>query len=246
MFFLYSNYVFELEDAMSKIFLVAVALIAALFGSVVTWALTARPAQAVSQTRALLATNTEPAINHEQTPNRLSAQGRPVFEPMTREVMERRLNERFAKTDANGDGFVTRSEAEGAQENARTKRRDAAFSVMDSDSNGTVSRPEFEAQANVWQRRIKQKRNKSSGAGEGSTQRRAMGYIGTRQFERMDANKDGRVSFNEALGLTSLRFKSSDTDGDGVLSQKERNAAREAMRGKSRANAARASAKVVS
>jgi EF-hand domain pair/EF hand len=217
----------ELENVMSKIFVLALAVIAALFGSVVTWALTAHPTEAGSEIRALEAADTKQTVGRERVPNRQRGQNRSDFAAMTRGVMEGRLRERFAATDTNSDGFVTRSEAESAGESVRTKRRDFAFGNMDADKDGTVSRPEFEAQADARRAQFRQKRNKEFGVGQVSTQRRSIGYIGPRQVEQTDANKDGRISFDEVFAPALARFKSSDTDGDGVLTQKERRSGRQ-------------------
>jgi EF hand len=250
MFFLYSIFRDESEDVMSKMFLVAIAAIAALFGSVVTWAVTERPVQAAGAARAA-----EPA-DQGRGFGRSEGRGRDrvAFGPVTRARVESRLKERFSVTDGNGDGFVTLSEAQSAGEKARTARRDFAFGAMDADKNGAVSRPEFEAQADARRAQFKdgqfkdgqfkdgqfkdgafsQERGGRFGQRQGRDLRKAPGFIGAWQFKRMDANKDGRVSYDEALAPALARFKNSDTDGDGTLSREERKAARRKFRSERR------------
>ncbi len=47
-------------------------------------------------------------------------------------------------------------------------------------------------------------------------------------FERLDLNKDGEITREEADGAREARFKEADSNGDGLLSQEEMTAAREA------------------
>jgi hypothetical protein len=62
------------------------------------------------------------------------------------------------------------------------------------------------------------------GAGELGEGRR--GRFGVMMLERQDANDDGFLSLEEMLTAAEARFDRLDTDGDGVLSEKERDAAR--------------------
>jgi hypothetical protein len=48
-------------------------------------------------------------------------------------------------------------------------------------------------------------------------------------FEALDANQDGVISVDEAAVVEGLDIASADTDGDGVLSRKEYEAATEGM-----------------
>jgi Ca2+-binding EF-hand superfamily protein len=49
-----------------------------------------------------------------------------------------------------------------------------------------------------------------------------------RMFERLDLNKDGEITREEAEGAREARFAETDTDGDGLISPAEMTAAREA------------------
>ena len=55
--------------------------------------------------------------------------------------------------------------------------------------------------------------------------------FGAKRFERMDADRDGRVSLAEATALRLQRFDRIDTDKDGTITREERRAARQARRG---------------
>ncbi len=211
---------------MSKMFLMAIAAIAALFGSAVTWAVTKNPVQSARETRA------DGARDRAQRYGR--GGDRAAFGPVTWATVESRLKARFSLTDSNGDGFVTRSEAESAGEKARMARRDFAFGAMDADKNGTVSRLEFDAQADARRAQFKEGRGRQFGGGRSADQRKFPGFIGARQFDKMDANGDGRLSYDEALAPALERFKSSDSDGDGSLSREERRTARQKFRAERR------------
>jgi hypothetical protein len=224
---------------MSKMMLVVVAAVAALFGSALFGsALTlifgvgltgAVPVQAAEGMRMV-----EPIGQKRGAP--ASPATRSAF-AVTRAAMERRVQARFSGTDSNRDGFVSQIEAQAAEEKARTERRTSAFGAMDADKSGSISRDEFEARANqrrdlfkqggFRRDRFTQERGKRSGE-----QRQS--FIGVRQFDRLDADKDGRVSLTDAMAPATARFLSSDTNGDGSLSADERKAARQKYRGERR------------
>jgi Ca2+-binding EF-hand superfamily protein len=54
--------------------------------------------------------------------------------------------------------------------------------------------------------------------------------FGGRMFGEADANRDGRVSRDEARRSALVMFARIDTDRDGTISMEERRAAREGMR----------------
>lgn len=146
----------------------------------------------------------------------------------------------FARIDANRDGFVTREEAHGARAMHRQSRRQgaevrqrtidpakqqqrrmAAFDRMDSNRDGSVSRAEFaQASAVRVERRIHRVGGKFG----------QMGW-GARMFETADANRDGRVSIQEATAAAYQRFDTADLNRDGRLTREERIQNRERLRG---------------
>lgn len=81
------------------------------------------------------------------------------------------------------------------------------FERLDTNDDGFLSRDEVES------------------AGEGRFAQAA-----DRLFDRQDTNQDGMVSLEEALAHSEARFDEADADGDGILTEEERAAARQEMR----------------
>jgi SpoVK/Ycf46/Vps4 family AAA+-type ATPase len=75
------------------------------------------------------------------------AQGVRGAQPLTRAVVEQRVEAGFARADANGDGFVTREEARAvaqARHGQRGERRAERFAQLDANRDGMISRAEFD------------------------------------------------------------------------------------------------------
>jgi Ca2+-binding EF-hand superfamily protein len=123
----------------------------------------------------------------------------------------------FKAADADGDGKLT--EAEMA---AHAKAR---FDAADTDGNGKLSADEIKAQAEARMEEARKMR---------------VERMATRMIERMDADDDGEISFDEMPGQQTragMMFDRLDEDGDGAISAEEFAAARdmrEGMRGKHR------------
>jgi Ca2+-binding EF-hand superfamily protein len=155
----------------------------------------------------------------------------------TRADVQARIARIFAATDANRDGFVTQAEAAarapqrsargpqaGGQAN-RQARLDARFAALDTDRNGSISRAEFDAQrAGGREKRAERRGDRMERRGNRGIAMRP------RMFERIDANKDGRLSLAEAVARPLERFTRADANNDGTLTREERRAAREKMR----------------
>jgi hypothetical protein len=58
--------------------------------------------------------------------------------------------------------------------------------------------------------------------------------FGGRMFDTADANKDGRISLDEAQQLALQHFDADDLNHDGILTPDERREARKLTRGKHR------------
>lgn len=170
--------------------------------------------------------------------------GMRMVEPITRTAVEARVKDRFAKLDANGDGFIVKAEADAARDKMVADMRDRHFKQMDANNDGSISRAEFDAQHG--QRMAFRDRPEGApdappppGAPEGGKRMWGKGgpghhrgamMMGGGMFERADADKDGRVSLAEALARPMQHFDMVDTNKDGTITPEERKAARERMR----------------
>ena len=152
---------------------------------------------------------------------------------MTRAQVESRVRERFAQVDANRDGFVTKAEGEtmrerirGERRENRTERRTARFAALDANKDGQLSRAEFDAprdgdRADRRERRMERRAFRAHHRGLAR-------FGGARLFERLDADRDSRVSLAEATGAALRRFDMSDANKDGTVTREERRAVRAA------------------
>ncbi|HWH17178.1 MAG TPA: calcium-binding protein [Allosphingosinicella sp.] len=158
-----------------------------------------------------------PALAAQQGPARAD-------QPLTRAAVEARVQARFARVDADRDGFISQAEARtiagqraerrvqrGARGD-RSQRRANLFARLDSNRDGAISRAEFEAHAANRENRVQRAPHAP--------------FNGERGFARIDANGDGRISLAEVTARRLARFDRLDTDRDGVLSLEERRAAR--------------------
>jgi Ca2+-binding EF-hand superfamily protein len=156
-------------------------------------------------------------------------------QPLTRAAVQAQVQARFARADANRDGFVTRDEVRARAEAGRAERqagrgerRARMFDRLDANHDGSISRTEFEARPAF--------RGNARGERRGMRGQRfahrggAMARFGGRVFETMDADHDGRVALAEANRAALERFDRVDANRDGTISPEERQAAREAFR----------------
>lgn len=163
----------------------------------------------------------------------------------TRDEVVAKVREHFAQVDTNRDGFLTKEEADagraamkarfadkrGDWKGYRMQRRDpaAAFDRLDTNKDGSISRDEFAKGHEMRiERRVELKEGQSAapGAPEGARRMRMhrMGgaMLGGRMFEMSDANKDGRVSLQEATDAAVRHFDMADTNRDGRITPEER------------------------
>ncbi len=166
----------------------------------------------------------------------------------TRDEVVGKVREHFAQLDANKDGFLTKTEADAGREIFRKRivekmgdkqhlrrhveRRDpaAAFGRLDTNKDGSISLEEFTKGHEMRiERRVELKDGKSGaqGAPEGMAhrmRRHHMGgmMMGGHMFETADANKDGRVSLQEATDSAVRHFDLADANRDGRITPDER------------------------
>ncbi|PVM93793.1 EF-hand domain-containing protein [Caulobacter endophyticus] len=108
--------------------------------------------------------------------------------------------------DADGDGVVTAAEYE-----ASAQQR---FERMDANKDGVIDAAELEA----IKQRFAQREGQGGPGGPGG------GGFGGRmlaQLAAQDADKDGRITKDEALAAARAQFSAADKDGDGKLTGDE-------------------------
>ena len=160
-----------------------------------------------------------------------------MAEPMTRSAVEAMVKVHFAQADTNGDGFITKAEADAAREKMETDMRDQHFKALDANGDGSISRAEFDAHHDMHAMKEARPGGEPHGPEMGGHMMmheggRGMGMamISDHMFESADTNKDGRVSLAEALAKPMARFDMADANKDGTITPEERKAAHEKMR----------------
>jgi Ca2+-binding EF-hand superfamily protein len=162
--------------------------------------------------------------------------------PQTRAQVQARIQERFAKADANKDGAVTKAEFDAHRatmkaewQAKRAERKAEMFGKLDADKNSQLSQAEFNAP--------RPDRDDRKGDGDHRGDMRGhhrMGGMGMHMgmggkggedwFARLDANKDGKVTLAEASTKPLEMFDKADANKDGTVTPEERKAAWGAMR----------------
>ena len=169
-------------------------------------------------------------------------------EPVTRAAMVQKVQDHFAKLDANRDGFITKEEAESGREEIRVERRDrieerlaekgvdmpdraAVFDRLDANQDGSISRDEFtSAKPDMKERRVIVIKDGDEAGGHRGVRMHRMGMrFGGHMFEMADADKDGRVSMQEATNAAAAHFDKADSNHDGTLTREEMRAAHKGM-----------------
>ncbi|MEQ1542302.1 MAG: EF-hand domain-containing protein [Novosphingobium sp.] len=139
---------------------------------------------------------------------------------VTRADAQAKAEAMFTKSDANGDGKL-----DSADMAAKMGQR---FDAMDTDRNGALSRDEFltghqhmrGADGHEGHKMGKREGRRGERAGRGGMMRMA------------DANGDGALSKQEAVGGALKHFDMADANKDGKLTPEERKAAHAKMRGR--------------
>lgn len=167
----------------------------------------------------------------------------------TRDEMVTKVREHFARLDADKNGFLTKAEAEAGRSVMKQRiverlgeRRDpaAAFDRLDSNNDGAISRDEFAKgrEVRIERRKVmKEGAAAAPGAGHKGMRMHRMGgmMMGGHMFEMADANKDGRVSLQEATDAAAGHFDMADANRDGRVTPDERRQMHRQMMEKHRA-----------
>ena len=162
---------------------------------------------------------------------------------ITRGEVETRVRQVFARVDTNRDGFVTQAEAQAARQafranrqEQRQERREARFARLDTNRDGSISRAEFSARqerADQGDRReLRAERRAQRLERRGQRGGFAARLGGGRMFERLDTNRDGRVSLGEATSARLAAFDRADANRDGRVTREERRALRSERQGR--------------
>ena len=127
-------------------------------------------------------------------------------QPVIRTVYMSRVDSVFTSVDTNKDGYTDRAEIEAAEAKALAarktqlvKQREASFRQMDKDKSGSLSLSEF-----------------NSALAAQSPKADA-----TARLNRLDTNKDGKISMVESRAPANAQFVRLDTNKDGILSVEE-------------------------
>jgi Ca2+-binding EF-hand superfamily protein len=137
----------------------------------------------------------------------------------------KRAAKMFDRLDANHDGQITEAEAVAARSarksaSGKASRPSSLFARADANKDGIVTRAEFDS---------------ATASGKIKLRHAAMrGSALVRMFDIADANRDGRVSLDEAQHAALQQFDAADLNHDGVLTPDERRQASKAERVKRR------------
>jgi Ca2+-binding EF-hand superfamily protein len=176
----------------------------------------------------------------------------PMMREHTRDEVVARVREHFARLDTNRDGFVTKAEADALRTQMRGKfaanhaersehrkersdmRREHTFERLDANNDGAISRAEFDtahaARTAMRDRNGDGRPDARRMAGAMRKMHRGMGHFGGQMFDLADANKDSRVSLQEAQEAALRHFDTADVNRDGRITREERQQRRQQMR----------------
>jgi hypothetical protein len=164
----------------------------------------------------------------------------PAAKVHTRADVQAKIAQHFAKLDTNRDGALTKAEADAAREAFRSKRterkadrrddrRETAFARMDSNKDGAISRAEWDAAGAQREHRMAARDGRRDGHGKRGGMHR-MASLGGQMFDMADANRDGRVTLQEAQAAALRHFDMADANRDGQITRDERRQMHQRMR----------------
>jgi Ca2+-binding EF-hand superfamily protein len=135
--------------------------------------------------------------------------------PQSRDQVQQRAAEAFARMDVNGDGVIDQAD--------REARRQQMFDRLDANRDGSISREEFAAQR---ERRGEARAERGTGTDRSFARRGMRGPGGMQR----GGEARGPITQEQFVASALERFDRIDTDNDGTISAEERRAAREQMR----------------
>ena len=173
-----------------------------------------------------------------------------AMQPQTRNGVVDKVRLHFAQLDTNRDGYLTKPEAEAGRAAIKVKRgqraergargqrpsrdRGAMFDHLDANRDGSISREEFDR----GHQQRQAMRVDHDGDGRPDQHMRGMRHsggmggmrLGSRMFDQADANRDSRVSIQEATEAAVRHFDMADVNRDGTLTPEERQQIRTRMK----------------
>jgi Ca2+-binding EF-hand superfamily protein len=164
------------------------------------------------------------------------------------------------KIDSNGDGVITRAEAQAGaaamfarldvnkdgkldksdREARRAEMREKVFAMLDTNKDGSISKQEFMADRDFGHGRMGDGHRGPGGPGMGDGDGPGMdGHHGKqwghhggmmKMAKMADTNHDGAISQAEFMAAADKHFDMVDTNKDGQITKEERDAARAKMK----------------
>lgn len=179
----------------------------------------------------------------------------PALREQSRTEVVAKVREHFAQLDSNRDGFLTKDEAEAGRKVMKERVRarlgerrmehhdpNAAFDRLDANKDGAISREEFaQHRERRIERRIVRKDGQTAAGAPGAPHQGLRMYrmgrtmMGGHMFAMADANKDNRVSLQEATDAAVRHFDMADANRDGRITPDERRQMHQQMIEKRRA-----------
>ena len=162
----------------------------------------------------------------------------------TRAEVVAKVQQHFAKMDANHDGAIAADELQMMGDHRMAMndetRRDgpmgdpgAMFDRLDSNHDGSISRDEF---AHGREMRVERKMVMNEAPGEAGEHRGMMkmhpmggGAMGGHMLKMADANNDGRITLQEMTSAALQRFDRADANRNGQITKEERQAMHQQM-----------------
>jgi Ca2+-binding EF-hand superfamily protein len=129
--------------------------------------------------------------------------------PAIQKLIEGSAENFIKRFDKNGDGYLTKDEL--------PPRLAAAFAKFDLDSDGKLDKQEVEAMLKILRKQLATKAGAPAKAPSAADVARRVDLL----LERLDTNKDGKISRDEAKGPLAKNFDQLDTNKDGYLDKEE-------------------------
>lgn len=132
---------------------------------------------------------------------------------------EQRAERMLKRLDANGDGKVSQDEM--------LARASQTFERFDADKNGEVTKAEVDAKREAFRdarkafREVKATEGEARDAARKALREARIDRLGSRMFERADADGNGTLTKGEMETAATAMFKQRDRNGDGFITADE-------------------------